>query len=379
MKQQRGFVILMIMILIVSSISGLAAKELVGDGISLALGRIDVSDVLSGMVPTYEQLGVNIPVGGFIEGEDARLQVMLGAVRNSYTLWTDADGEPLVSVPLDNDAQKFAVWRGDLFVRFDQRIQRDLDLYARYNLHWSQPTENIGGSTSTILTTTNTVAYPDAGGVLANIISFGVVYDNTIGSTVKSGLSADLSLSAAPSILLNDGILGKTDFYQVNLTVKGYLPIYTIPSASDASKELFGIYLADRFQVDLLKGSAIPQVFQYHPSLGTKMRGFESNSLGMGLTAVNNFEVRLYGPQLELIGMTVGYPRVQLFTDIGYGVGDYYNTAVAGDAFVASAGIEAGVDVFNFLDLGYRYSFVLAGENIAGSGSVGELVFFLHF
>ena len=379
MKQQKGIGILLVLMLILSSLSGLAAKELVGDTLSLAIGRIDVSDVLSGMVPTYQQLGVNIPVGGLIESEDARLQIMVGAARNSYTLWTDVDGEPLLTVPMDNDDQKFAVWRGDLFIRFDQRIMGDLDLYGRYNLHWSQPTENIGGSSSTILATTNTSAYPDAQGVLSNIISFGVVYDSTVGGTVKQGLSADLSLSAAPSILINENILGRTDFYQINLTAKGYLPVFSLPSSQDVDNDLFGVYIADRLQVDWIMGDAIPQVFQYHPSLGTKMRGFENNSLGLSLTALNNLEARIYGPQLELLGMIFGYPRIQIFTDMGYGVGTYYNTTSTDEVFVMSTGFEAGIDVFNFLDLGYRQSFVLAGANIANTNSVGELVFFLHF
>ena len=81
------------------------------------------------------------------------------------------------------------------------------------------------------------------------------------------------------------------------------------------------------------------------------MRGFEKNSFGTSITLVNNFEVRVAGPEL-LIANT--YPLFNLFVDTGLYTGKYVNTDIERSGFLLSAGFEVGITLINFLTLGYR-------------------------
>ena len=349
--------------------------------VSFALGVIDTSDILSGMVPTYLQAGIAYHGIELIDGNTTTLKVLLGGARTAYTLWTDADGDPLITAPTtpsDLDLLKFALWQADMKVRLDQELMDNLYAYAEWNTLWALPAENSGGTTSTILDSGTIAAYPDKDGMLSNIMKIGILYDTVQKGHMTEGFEADVSFSAAPLLLLNE-LVGETDFYQANLTIEGYFPLYTIPIEGTNENQWLSLYIADRIQADYIWGSAVPQLFQKYPSLGKKMRGFEANSLGVNLTAVNNFELRASGPELILFDMSFGYPRLNLFADIGYCEGNYYNTETTESRIAASAGVEVAVNIFNFLDVGYRYGFILAGENIAGTPSVGELFFFLHW
>jgi len=350
--------------------------------VSIALGNIDISDAFSGMFPSYVQLGIDYHGFALIEGKPTILRLLAGGARTSYTLWTDADGSPVTTYPADDAAMddlEFAFWRGDLQARLIQEILPHTAAYAQWSLVGALPVENIGGAASTILTTANAAAYPDKDGMLANVLRFGISYDTTVKGTMRNGIFADLSVTAAPGFLLNE-LIGKTDFYQINGTIKAFIPLYAIPMAASETKRWLSVYLADRVQVDYTLGEAIPQLYQEYSSLGKKMRGFESTSLGVALTAVNNLELRVSGPQFGLFGMQIGYPRVHLFADAGFCSGDYFNNETAENGlFAASYGVEAALDLFDFLDVGYRYGFIAAGENIRGESSFGELFFFLHW
>ena len=351
--------------------------------VSFALGVIDTSDILSGMVPTYLQAGIAYHGIEFIDNNKTTLKVLLGGARTSYTLWTDVVGAPLLSAPTtpsDLDLLKFALWQADLKARLDQELMENLDAYAELNIIWALPIENYGGTESTILDSGTITAYPDKDGMLSNILKIGFLYDTVQTGHMKEGFEADISFTAAPALLLNE-LIGKTDFYQANLTLEGFFPLYTIPMEGNDENQWLSLYIADRIQADYIWGSAVPQLFQKSPSLGKKMRGFEANSLGVNFAAVNNFELRAAGPELILFDTSFGYPRIHIFTDIGYCQGDYFNTTTTAPdpTITVSAGIEAAVDIFNFLDIGYRYGFILAGENIAGTSSFGELFFFLHW
>jgi len=349
--------------------------------VSFALGVIDTSDILSGMLPTYLQAGIAYHGIELIDNNKTTLKVLLGGARTAYTLWTDAVGDPILSVPTDLDVLKFALWQADLKVRLEQEVMDNLDVYTEWNTVWALPIENSGGATSTILDIgTSLDAYPDKDGMLSNILKIGVLYDMVEKGHMQEGFEADISFTAAPVLLLNE-LIGRTDFYQANLTVEGFFPLYTILMEGNSENQWLSLYIADRIQADYVWGSAVPQIFQKSPSLGKKMRGFEANSLGVNFSVVNNFELRAAGPELILFDTSFGYPRIHIFTDIGYCQGDYFNTTTTtlGSTIAASAGIEAAVDIFNFLDVGYRYGFIPAGENIAGSLSFGELLIFLHW
>jgi hypothetical protein len=348
--------------------------------LSFVLGSIGTSDLLSGMVPTYLSAGVKYKGLHFIEGRATSLQLLAGGVRTSGILWTDENGEPLEAYPQSGtefDHLRFAYWRGDVKMRLQQELLPDTAAYIEWGLTAALPVENSGGSSSLILDEGTLAAYPDRNGFAANLLTLGAVYSTVSGTHMKQGVSAELYFRAAPEFLLNT-VFGTTDFYQVHSTLKGFLPLARL-STEGSDEPLLAVYAADRLQVDYLIGSAVPQIFQEHPSLGKKMRGFESPSIGVNFTAVNNAEIRVSGPQLSLFGVRFGYPRFHLFLDTGAAAGTYYNSSAADSRFAASAGAEAAVNLFNFVDVGYRAGWILAGETIAGESVFGEMLIFLHW
>ncbi len=350
--------------------------------VSFALGTIDTSDLLSGALPTYVEAGVTIGIPSIVGDRKSELSILLGGARTAYTLATDIDGNPLTTYSgVDMADLGFAIWQGNLSVQLTQEIADDTELFAAWKLLYALPVEDIAGGAAYILDPlASSTAYPDKDGMLANIMSLGGIYDTVSSGAMRSGISVSAELTVAPALLLNE-LIGRTDFYQVNITGEGFFPLYRLPgdAAAPFSGSWLSLYLADRVSVDYLTGSAVPQLYQEYPSLGKKMRGFADTELGSAVTAVNNLELRASGPVLNLFDMNIGYPRAHLFLDIGYAGGPYYNVAAEADTFAASTGIEVAVDILEFLDIGYRYGFILAGTPISGETSFGKIFLFLHW
>lgn len=346
--------------------------------VSLALGRIKTSDVLFGLAPTYLEAGVAFSNLDLFDGLSSEVRVLTGGARSSYILFTDGNGDPLTSLPENNDLQLFAFWEGGIDLSLHQELIADagLEAYIGLNSLLAYPVENIGGENSYILDSENLSAYPDRDGSLTQALRAGVGGRWVENGPMMSGAQFDLSLTYAPRFLLNEQI-GTTDFYQLHANGELFLPLWELVSET---RQLLSVYLADRVEVDYLKGEAVPQLYQLYPSLGMKMRGFGKTSLGVTFTAVNNFEIRLSGPQLTLASLPLLYPRFHLFLDTGYAEGTYWNSSTTLPAAVTvSAGAEAALNLLQFLDVGYRVGTVISGEPISGETLFQGLFVFLHW
>lgn len=338
-------------------------------------------EVVFGLVPTYLRLGLEYSGLNLLPDRETNLMLFTGGGYGQRSVWTDAEGGPLDASAIDlssettTDARKYDIWRADTGVRVQQVLTREsepalLAAYAQYELHWETPLENgvysfaFAGPAS---------AYPDQDGVLVNQLIVGAFRDSIKRGVLTSGLRLESSLRAAPDFLANE-VVGRSNFYQLSATAKAFLPVFESLRANGLNR--LSVYLADRAVTDLFLGDAVPQITRKPAALGTKMRGFEKNSYGTTLTFVNNFELRVAGPALPLALL---YPRLHLFLDAGVYCGSYLNTHFVAGGFLSSAGFEVVLSLFGFIDVGYRGSFILAGENMRRTAFVGEIITSLLF
>ncbi len=355
-----------------------------GDGFSFVFDRIETNpEFLYDFFPTYYKLGVNYRGFQMIPGNSTEL-ILLGSGGYGHTkLWTDESGIPFVPGSIDTGTENFRDLQSynNVLLGADLRLQQSLNpalvtapgnlaVYAQYALSWMHPLENGGGSYGLDGTQS---AYPDKTGALWNELSIGVFLDTLIKEAVRRGYRGEVSAALAPGFLVNSG-LGNTNYAVMTGSFVSYIPIYS--KSRDNGLHLFGLYLADRVAANYALGDSLPQRVQYPIALGTMMRGIEKNAYGTAFTAVNNFEVRIAGPELFLKKL---YPRFHVFLDIGAYTGNYLNTSYPGGGFLASAGFELAFSVFDFFSPGYRGAFVLSGENIADVPYTGGIMLNLQF
>ncbi len=342
------------------------------------------NDFFFGFAPFYVRAGVDYSGFEIIDGQRTDLFIIGGGALIHSKIWTDKSGLPVkysdTTASDFKDANSYSKFQGDFSLRLEQGLFQEKDRdkpllagYVKYAFHWTSPHENWNGGISTFLDG-DLAAYPDNKGTASNILQTGIKIDRLDKTDVYNGFRVDSSVKWAPKWFFND-IRGSSSFVNLNLTAKGYYSLFEIKRA-DSDLTLIGIYLADRVQIDYLSGDAIPQFFQEGASLGTKMRGFESNSLGTEFTVVNNFDIRIYGTEfLNNIN-----PVLQLFFDSGFQSGNYFNTEYnAGGNFFCSTGFEIALNIIDFAQVGYLFGFPLVGQNIQQKTMLGHIIFRYKF
>ena len=346
------------------------------------------SDLLGGFAPIYIRAGVDYTGFEIIDDQRTDLYIIGGGALVSSTLWTDQAGIPFNPSAVDNttdlfdDYNRYSRWQGDFSLKLKQGlIQEDnrdkafLAVYGKYGFHFTSPHENWKETSaySNFLIGEASV-YPDQAGTVTNILQFGAELDRLDTGDVYDGFNVDASIILGPRWLANN-LHGDSNFLNLNLTAKGY---YSLLELKRRNSELtaLGIYLADRIQVDYLAGDAVPQFYQEGPALGSKMRGYEGMSMGTEFTAVNNFDVRIYG--FEFIDNI--NPVVNLFLDAGVFAGKYNNTDFmeTGD-FRLSTGFEVALNIVDFTQIGYMFGFPLVGDNLKEQVMQSEIIFQYKF
>ena len=288
-------------------------------------------DLLFGLLPTFAIPGLAYSGLSIVEGIRTDIYVFAGGGFTRNALWTDSDGNPIdphvIDVGSDQflDDQAYDRWEVDFIFGLKQGIIQNperkrptIAVYGQYGIHWESPQENDGSS---YIFSGTEAMYPDQNGVAVSSFTVGAMYDMLDKGAVPKGIIADVSIFAAPEFLANN-LLGTSNFYSALSVVKGYLPLYQIKQESGLN--LLGIYLSDRLQADVIWGSMVPQDYKIDPALGTKIRGFEKNSIGTSFTLVNNFDLRIAGPEVFIKNL---YPRFHVFFDMGVYAGMYHNTS----------------------------------------------------
>ena len=345
------------------------------------------SDLFFGFAPVYVRAGVDYTGFEFIDGQRTDLYVIGGGALISSNIWTDIYGHPFEQSGIDNTTESFkdynsySKWQGDFSLKLKQGFIQEPDrekallaAYGKYAIHFTSPHENWGGGEDSYFLIGSPDAYPDYAGTMTNVLQAGFEVDRLDKGDVYKGFNIDGSVKWAPLWLANE-VYGRSSFVNLNLTAKGYYPLLDL-KRKNSELELIGIYLADRAQVDYTTGEAIPQFYQESPSLGSKMRGFESNSMGTEFTVVNNFDVRFYGT--EFIDNT--NPVLNLFFDAGYYAGNYFNTDFSKPGeFICSTGFEIALNIIDFAQVGYLFGFPLVGTNMQEKMPLGEIIFQYKF
>lgn len=224
--------------------------------------------------------------------------------------------------------------------------------------------------------------FSDIEGLFGTSLMGGVSYDSRVQSRHRSreGVYAEATAEWGPGFLNR-----KTDFWRISGQVRGFLPVFDLPTEGG---NLFNIYLAGFAGVDYADGASVPiyvnQSFggrSLRDSLGNTVRGYGWNKYDTSLKTVVNAEVRLVGPAIVIDSIV---PYLFGFADAGYYAG-FADSANHRDAsgFLASTGGGFALDL-----AGFAQASLIAGVRLVDD-EIGYLYdpenffwgikFFLHF
>lgn len=355
-------------------------------------------EVLWGFLPTYVEGGGGYRGAPLIDGHMTSYEVILGGGYLQRKLWQDPKTggvDRYATNPLTYDVGVFN-WSFEMRQGFFSSPIEDNDMlyvWAEYRGLYEKAIDSMVAGKSRSNYTSATVStldgylganydgsiFPDLAGdhqYLGNSIAFGLKFDYMV-DTVETmdGVLAELSFEWGPS-WANGALDGKAAFYNITFDIVGAKTLYQYKSAKDF--HWFSIQIIDRVRLNYTSGDKVPVYMQRLGSLGRMVRGFNSYSYASEFTAVNNFEFRFTGPML---GVSWLYPRAALFLDLGYGGGHNYNTDITASNFVATTGFQLSIGVFDFLDLGFTYTYLIKGKrfNQDDSNLSFQFMFFLDY
>ena len=198
------------------------------------------------------------------------------------------------------------------------------------------------------------------------IASAGYHYDGltdtrTSGQGIRGSLVASHTLGVGTWSIIGDAV--------------GMMTVY---EQKDEGRNLFSIVLADKLIATYVFGSTITLTEQERTSFGSKIRGFGTFQYPTSFSIANQFDIRINGPEAIYKGI---FPRLDLFVDVGYGIGYVGNSTVWADGFLASAGGSLFFTLGPVMDFGYQMAYLLAGDNpeYPGVKMVGQLVAHLSY
>lgn len=377
------------------------SSTLFASDFSFVFGDLDQhSDILIGFLPTYLLAGAGYNGLELVEGSQTSIQLLVGGGYKLRRVWQDPDDGSFSNLdyPINYD-----VIAADWILRFKQGFMNSpvggkdlLTLTVSYKgkYEYNKDSFRVGASRSlpvahnletlnSYLTGSDTGIYtgdiyPDLKGdgqILATIFNLALRFDMMNDQMSKSdGFYAVLDVDWAPYVL-NHALSGEADYYSITLNLVGSKTLYNL---NKNNWDWFSIVLIDRISANYTGGDQIPVFAQGPASLGRRMRGYNTWTYGSAFSIVNNLDLRFAGPGLGLRGI---FPRINLFVDLGYGCGDYFNTSISASNFLASAGIELTVSFFDFIDLGYEVAYLFTGSKYTSGDDkiVTRFTFFLDF
>lgn len=351
-------------------------------------------EILMGFLPSYLLAGAGYRPVELIEGDVTEIQLLAGLGYNQRKVWQNelsgkvVNKDPIVYDVLETDwILRFVQGFGDSSVAgkdlltitagYEGKLEFALDSMVKGQTR-NNGIQSVIRSLDDRIGTYDGDIYPDLRGnrtALGSVLALQLKYDEMDDRmTTTDGFVAKADLKWAPSFL-NGALDGKADYYSLTLNA---VAAKTVFAYSENGKDMFTITLVDRGNVNWTDGSMVPVWAQGPVSLGRKVRGFNTWTYNTQFTAVNNFDVRFAGPNLGVKGI---FPRVNLFYDIGYGCGKYFNTQISEGNFLMSTGVQVTVSFFDFIDLGYQVAYLFSGEKFSEGTKkvVGSFTFFLDF
>lgn len=364
--------------------------------VEFVFGGLDQhAEVLGGFLPSFLKAGAGYNGFSLIDGNTTQINLLVGGGYSQRKVWQTPyegvvqDFDPIVydtiraewEVGISQGLLQSTVPGKDLLTfsaGYIGRYERNIDSFREGKVRDNNG-EYVIRSLDGYLGSGDYdgAIYPDLRGDrqhLGTLFSFDVMLDMMDDQAMYSnGLLANASAEWAP-LVLNSALDGVADYYSLTFNVVG---AYTPYSFVEDGQHWFSLTLVDRFNVNWTDGEEVPVYAQGPVSLGRKVRGYNTWTYNTQFTVVNNFDIRLAGPDWNSI-----FPRVNLFFDIGYGCGDYFNTDIAGDNFLMSAGAQLTVSFFDFIDLGYQIAYLFDGYKFSEGPETrvtGSFTFFLDF
>lgn len=370
-------------------------------------------EILAGFLPTLTTIGVGYNGLDLIEGNLTQVQVTLGGGYTQRALFQDpATGEPLIDNQMLYDTiqmrwnLKFLQGFGDswvpekdlvtAYVGYEGRVEKGVDsmVLGQKRLRGTSGATAIPSLDDWFASYGNTLEgnliYPDlADDYSAFMTNFYVgaklnLMDDKMVS--NEGATAEIKLQFAPGFI-KDG----ASYYSV--TFNGVAGTTLFEIANKKGRNLFSIVAIDRVNVNWTDGDSVPVYASMPVSLGRKVRGFNTNSFNTNFTVVNNLDIRLAGPEPIMDGI---FPRLNIFFDMGWHAGNYFNTGHNGisaktssamaekyglERFLCSTGFQLEMCFFDFIDLGFQLAYLINGANPRNPGSsfITGATFFLDF
>ncbi|MBP5162695.1 MAG: hypothetical protein ILP16_06940 [Spirochaetales bacterium] len=384
------------------------------------------TEILAGFLPTLTAIGAGYEGLSLIEGDLTQFQATIGGGYTQRVLYQNpVTGEPLISDQMLFDQiqlrwnLKFLQGFGDswvegkdlvtAYVGYEGRYEKAIDSMkvheARFRGYADPVTREKGKTPIPSLEEWFNQHYDDGSGngtLKGNKIYPDLADDYTafmtnfyVGARLNlmddkmvsnEGGLAEIKLQFAPSFLNN-----KASYYSVTFNAVAGTTLFEISNKKGLN--LFSVVLIDRVNVNWTDGSQVPVYASMPVSLGRKVRGFNTNSYNTNFTVVNNLDIRLAGPEFLLDGV---FPRLNLFFDMGWHAGNYFNTGHNGVAaaeagamaekydlkrFLCSTGFQLEMCIYDFIDLGFQLSYLISGDNMKTPGEkfITGATFFLDF
>ncbi len=373
------------------------------------------TEILSGFLPTLTAFGASYEGFEFVPGNLTQLQATIGGGYTQRVIFQNPKtGEPLISYQGIYDCIQVR-WNLKLLQGFGASWVEGKDLvtvYAGYEGRYEANTNSMvvgqkrfrgyedeasktKGVTEIVslddwfthFGTTNAESsiYPDLSNdykAFMNNFYLGVKLNGMDDKMVTSdGFLAELKLQFAPSFLNKSA-----SYYSITLNAVGSKTLFEM-KAVDSPNNVFSIVIIDRVNANWTDGSKVPVYAQMPVSLGRKVRGFNTNSYNTNFTVVNNLDIRFAGPEPFMDGI---FPRLNLFFDVGYYAGDYFNTELSAktqaeekglERILCSAGAQMEISFFDFIDLGFQVSYLINGNNLRNPDQriITGATFFLDF
>lgn len=373
-------------------------------------------EILSGFLPTLTAFGTSYEGFEFVPGNLTQLQLTVGGGYTQRVVFQSPyNGAPLIANQGIYDCIQFR-WNLKLLQGFGSSWVEGKDLvtvYAGYEGRYEVNTDSMAVGQERYR------GYQDEGSRtrgLSKVESLDVWFDSFVGASktgntiypdladdykafitnfylgaklngmddkmvTTDGFLAELKLQFAPSFLNK-----KASYYSITLNAVAAKTLYELKSPK-SSNNVFSVVIIDRVNVNWTDGSKVPVYAQMPVSLGRKVRGFNTNSYNTNFTVVNNLDIRIAGPEPFIDGI---FPRLNLFFDVGYYAGNYFNTKLSAksqakdfglERVLCSVGAQLEVSFFDFIDLGFQVSRLVNGSNLRNpeQNIITGATFFLDF
>lgn len=368
-------------------------------------------EILAGFLPTLTAVGVGYEGLELIEGNLTQIQATIGGGYTQRVLFQDpVTGKPLIADQMIYDDIQIR-WNFKVLQGFGDSPVEGLDLVTayigyegRYEIGVNSMVlgaERMRGYASAATKEQGATAIPslDAwfGGSKAGNSIYPDLADDYRAFMTNFYLGARLNLMD-DRMVSNEGFLAelkfqfapgfvnqKASYYSITLNAVAGTTLLEISDKKGLN--LFSVVLIDRANVNWTDGSKVPVYASRPVSLGRKVRGFDTDSYDTNFTVVNNLDIRLAGPEFLLDGI---FPRLNIFFDMGYHAGNYFNTSHSASSmaeelglkqFLCSTGVQLEMCFFDFIDLGFQISYLISGDNMRKPGQrfITGATFFLDF